>query len=493
MKKLIISLFGLGVLQLGAASLEAAARESRTARMERLRAARGLSVVPRSVPPIDEDEMMLVRATQSLSLKRERGEEADHEIMPAGERTEQTPSPVALIQRRAVGGADGITPTAAAVTPEMLTQLNAQFLKAAAEGNLAAIRLMLTLQRAAIDFEARDEAERTALHLATVGGHENIVRMLLACGARLESRDHEGNTPLLLAVKENQSEAAEVLVAAGANIFAINQEGFELTPAKVKAIRPVLVGWDLVKGGARASMLRVVHHGLEVALKGAARKNFWVAPYETFWAPFYQAAQEGDLATLMELLPEGEDNSNACLFTALLASSIAGYPVIINSLIKVGAKVDERSYHGWTALYAAAWAGQEESIRMLLAHGADVNVRATGGSTPLHMAVRYGLPATVDVLLQHGAETQVDTIAGECPLDWAKKAGLNQIIALLEAADECAICRDPIEGGRGNFATCLRAANPHKYHRECIRNARQYGHLQCPKCAHEALTLTSRK
>ena len=56
----------------------------------------------------------------------------------------------------------------------------------------------------------------TALHLAAYGGHEAVVRLLLANGAQVNVRDRKDETPLDLAVSAREHAIAKLLRTRGA-------------------------------------------------------------------------------------------------------------------------------------------------------------------------------------------------------------------------------------------------------------------------------------
>lgn len=504
MKKFIVSLvIGVVVAQAVVPFLEGQDRPTPASRKKvRVRrsaaggyehATRELAAVAAAGASSEVDDLADAVAGLSVSKKRQI-EESDG----AGVDVDM-PNPAAMMQRRAVGSDSAAGPTVAAVAPTMLNDLHTVFLQKVAEGDVAAVHLVLVFQRAVIDLEVRDDVQRTALHLAAAAGHGEIVSMLLAAGAKIDRRDVDGNTPLLLAAIGGHVESARLLLEAGANIFAENKQCLGITPicprvmplndAMNQLIQDYVSPWISMIIAAASQNFACMHECLNDALRGVARNNFYEAPYETFWVPLYEAAQNGDLALLVTLLPNEEQQASACLFTALMVSAMAGRSDIISALIEVGANVNERTYHGWTALYVAAWVGQDESIRTLLDRGADVNARATGGYTPLHMAVFYGSVSTVSLLLKSGANHEEASLSGVTPLDVAMLRNDNDKIKLLQQHaqdhDQCGICLDLLGADRGSFDTCLRCVDArHNFHAVCIAGASAFD-TRCPGCVCE--------
>ncbi|RWR78916.1 ankyrin repeat, PH and SEC7 domain-containing protein [Cinnamomum micranthum f. kanehirae] len=70
-----------------------------------------------------------------------------------------------------------------------------------------------------------DQYGLTALHVASIKGHTDIVAMLIEYGMDLECQDLEGHTPLHLAVEGGSVETVGVLINKGANFNARSKRG----------------------------------------------------------------------------------------------------------------------------------------------------------------------------------------------------------------------------------------------------------------------------
>ncbi|KAL9631888.1 MAG: hypothetical protein Q9164_005649 [Protoblastenia rupestris] len=68
--------------------------------------------------------------------------------------------------------------------------------------------------------DMRTASGRTALHLASLNGQEDVVRYLLAEGAAIETQDCNGDTPLQSASQNGHIQVVALLLAAGAKIDA---------------------------------------------------------------------------------------------------------------------------------------------------------------------------------------------------------------------------------------------------------------------------------
>ena len=87
----------------------------------------------------------------------------------------------------------------------------------ARNGNVEQVRYILSL--GAYSSSRREEDRMTPLHFAAIGGHEDVVQLLLNAGAKQESTnvwDLE-ETPLFWAIREGHQEVAKLLLRSGAD------------------------------------------------------------------------------------------------------------------------------------------------------------------------------------------------------------------------------------------------------------------------------------
>ncbi len=99
-------------------------------------------------------------------------------------------------------------------------QLNLDFNKAITDGDLQKIRDFINAN-ADVNNNQHGSIQQTPLHAAVWTNHEEIVRLLLSSGARIDARDRNGNTPLHLAVMRGDShiEIIKILLDSGAKQF----------------------------------------------------------------------------------------------------------------------------------------------------------------------------------------------------------------------------------------------------------------------------------
>ena len=101
-----------------------------------------------------------------------------------------------------------------------------------------------------------------------------------------------------------------------------------------------------------------------------------------------EAAKEGDLARLKELLDAGADvdGADGSELTALHWASAWGHADACRLLIERGAEVGARDGRDATPLHAAAFFGRPDAVRVLLEGGADPSLRNEDGTSPADLA-----------------------------------------------------------------------------------------------------------
>jgi hypothetical protein len=94
--------------------------------------------------------------------------------------------------------------------------------EASEKGDLISVTELL---RHPVNVSGTDSKLRSALHLASVNGHGEVVQTLLAAGADTSKKDLNGNSPLHLAVLSAQIPVCLILLQHGASPFALDNSG----------------------------------------------------------------------------------------------------------------------------------------------------------------------------------------------------------------------------------------------------------------------------
>jgi ankyrin repeat protein len=187
--------------------------------------------------------------------------------------------------------------------------------------------------------EEGDQDERTALHYAAQGGHEEMATFLLSRGAlaHVRHQDRVGMTPLILSVSEEEEHVGVVRILLGE----MEGEGLD----------------------ARDVLGRTALH----------------------WA-----ARWGHDDIMAMLLSEGAQASvgDGTRTTPLMVAGGSGQLCAVQMLVKhMGPEgLEERDTSGRAVLHWAAMMGHAEVVRTLLVAGADPTMTENGGRTPRALA-----------------------------------------------------------------------------------------------------------
>lgn len=107
-----------------------------------------------------------------------------------------------------------------------------RLMKAAERGDVAAAVAAIA---DGANVDQRDSVRRTPLHLAVVGGHEELLRRLLLAGAGRDRKDSMGRTPLHYTALRDRIGCAQLLIEAGADPNPRDSSG--LTPTALASMK----------------------------------------------------------------------------------------------------------------------------------------------------------------------------------------------------------------------------------------------------------------
>lgn len=136
--------------------------------------------------------------------------------------------------------------------------------------------------------------------------------------------------------------------------------------------------------------------------------------YNTKYLALNHAAQNGDIATVEQIIKTGVDvnRSDDRGNTALMRAVEYGHIEIVRMLLKAGADPNAKNTAGWTPLWWAMGApNNATTISLLVASGANVN-EEWDGQTPLMNAATYRDLPVVTALLAAGADPLITNAEG---------------------------------------------------------------------------------
>ena len=269
------------------------------------------------------------------------------------------------------------------------------------------IRLLL---EEGLDINAQYKHAGSPLHCAALRNQQDSVELLIKSGANVASRASSGRTPLHEASYFADRGIAEFLILSGADVHATDNEG--LTPLHKAARRP--------KDGPL--MMKFL---LEAGAEVNGRSISGVTPL--------QIAIELCRGHNVEFLLANGADMDALEDVGLMALRFAarwnGWDVV-KLFLRQKPDVLLKTLSGYSALHFAAMGGENEVVKELLSLGEDVNARAKQflaypqilpEDTPLHLASARGRTSTVRLLLKAGAFVNAKNEESKTPLDNAER------------------------------------------------------------------------
>lgn len=188
-----------------------------------------------------------------------------------------------------------------------------------------------------------------------------------------------------------------------------------------------------------------------------------------------------ELSRLMTVLLDRGANPNAWVSRGkepmLAAAARSGQVETVRTLLKAGARVNDRGARGTTALIAAAQSEDKDAAMkigsLLLASGADVAAADAYRQTPLIAAARKGNGVLVAALLAHGANPRDQDENDYGALEHAAQAGDLVSVRSLLAAN--APLREIVNGCGKTSALRLAEQSGHKEIARLLRSQSKEG------------------
>ncbi|KAK5940122.1 hypothetical protein PMZ80_007540 [Knufia obscura] len=285
--------------------------------------------------------------------------------------------------------------------------------------------------------EATDDGGRTALIYAASDNHAHTLQILLDYGAEPEAEDNEGKDALLHAINQHrhsdpkeevilfllrarggikdnaesfrylraaaitgQNAPLKLLLDYHANVNAKDSEGRSplqcLLEEAAKTIKY-----------SKTTISILLNAGADIGAENRGMKAKERTPFQDAAAKGQYIIVEAILEHLSgcltrERLQEYIDRRSSRGKTALHLAAQNGHELIVDVLIRYGARLDSVSEGNWTPLLNAAKLGHAKVVEIILAAAGpkEVNARTSSGMTSLHWAAENGHKKVVELLLQ---------------------------------------------------------------------------------------------
>ena len=323
-------------------------------------------------------------------------------------------------------------------------------MRAADKNSVSVVHELLQRQ---IDWNAKDNYERTAVHSAAINGSIDSLAVLLSLrDVEVNIQDINGNTPLHDAAGLTyDSKCLELLLSKGANIEIVNKRG--KTPIDTARAQ-----------GAKKNIAILKKRYVEDF--GMPKRSMTGLSMEAL--TLMQAAQQGDEAAVDSILTtykqdksiDIEERDEWLHRTPLQHAAYAGHLHIVQKLHRAGAHINAIDKFGRTALHIAAMRRRLRIAGYLLDNGADYTIKDQWGigaledASPslevlflehgaefsndldlervLFFAAEQGKMIAVQRLVNAGAEVRVKDSYGLSPYERAKQAGKTEVAKYLD-------------------------------------------------------------
>lgn len=242
---------------------------------------------------------------------------------------------------------------------------------------------------------ALDASGTSAMHLAALQGHNEMLKAMIAVGADVnimqEAPSVGGGTPLHIACFKYNADAVKILVANGADDGICNVNGE--TPAHMAFNKTINCGRYTDSGreaGNCKETLRSLKH-LDLQRNDGRtplmQLQFFNINFITEVQPVFLDAGAD--------VNKKDNYGNTAL---ILATQEHCYKESIKELVRAGADVNLANDCGKTALHCALKRGAQDVARYLIKKGADYNRADNDGVTPVQIAAEKGYDAVLELM-----------------------------------------------------------------------------------------------
>mmetsp|Transcript_11346 Transcript_11346/g.24042 ORF Transcript_11346/g.24042 Transcript_11346/m.24042 type:complete len:587 (+) Transcript_11346:67-1827(+) len=291
----------------------------------------------------------------------------------------------------------------------------------------------------------------TAIHVASEGGHLEVVNLLIEAGVEtsLMHLDDGDRSSLTLAVSGNHGEVAKVLVQAGAdpNTPYVDGDGekhnllFDAIMVENEAFALLLIkmGANLYHSDEKkvSTLLQASHRGLASIVEALLEKHaangskadYLDAASEDGITPLTAASSEGHIECVRLLVDakadvNAKDKDNT---TSLMAASARGHFDVVKIILAAGANVNEQNVDGHTALMFAyngknqvetLWERYNQFVDEAKSNGESKEAVDDNGTGPIIQEALDNHSGLVDLLIKSGADQSQKDKEGHVATDF---------------------------------------------------------------------------
>ena len=332
-------------------------------------------------------------------------------------------------------------------------------LMASLRGHEEVVRVLLDC---GADVAAKNEDGWTPLHVASFEGHFQVVRVLLEYGASTTAKDRNGSTPLHLALQVRHVDVPQVILDHSADTRSEDEDEYG-GPSPLHDTSPIdLISFMFSQGASCQVACDFARRCADATAQGEdgnisfEAKDVWAhlasrsghvevvqclvkhgadptAQDKDGWTPLHSVSQEGQVEVAQFLIKHGADVTaqDKDLRTPLHSASQEGHVEVARFLVENRADATAQDKDGWTPLHWASEEGHMEVAQFLVEHGVDATAQDKEGWTPLHSASREGCLEVAQFLVKHSADATAQNKDGLTPLHSASRGGHIHVVRFL--------------------------------------------------------------
>ncbi|XP_046570876.1 ankyrin repeat domain-containing protein 50-like [Haliotis rubra] len=291
-------------------------------------------------------------------------------------------------------------------------------IKACETGNCHIVDTLIAMKSQ--DVNHRGQHGWTAVMMAALKGHVDVLQILVSEGADLTLTDDDGNNCLMLASVYGQVKMIQHLLSID-NVFDTNRQGQDGKSAVMAAANEG--HYDVFKVMLnRDADLRIVDvYGSNCLILACIGGNALIVQHllamnmfdvegrgKDGWTPLLAAAASGQQEVFHMLVDAGADVTvkDADHDNCLMLACIGGNAAVVQELLQMNTfEINGRGGKGWTPVMFATFYGQTEIFDILFKAGADVSLTDNNNNSCLILAAAEG---HVDIVKRLLAVTSMD-------------------------------------------------------------------------------------